>query len=85
LDEGSMAPALDESGQVDLQADLQAAMQCLTEDQQEVIALRFLLDRSIAETARLMNRSDDAVKQLQRRALAAMHDTLVGYPGTVSK
>jgi RNA polymerase sigma-70 factor (ECF subfamily) len=84
LVESSVAPVPDASPAVDLQADLRAAMRCLTEDQQEVIVLRFLLDRSVAETARLMGRSEDAVKQLQRRALAAMHHSLsdAGYEGT---
>ena len=51
-------------------------------DQKEVIELRFLLDCSVAETAVMMNRSEDAVKNLQRRALAAMQRALVGdaYP-----
>ena len=67
---------------VDLQHDLAIAMRSLTEDQQEVLSLRFLLDRSVEETARLMDRSEDAVKNLQRRALAAMQRALVGanYP-----
>jgi RNA polymerase sigma-70 factor (ECF subfamily) len=83
LDEASADPAPDRTEAVDLQHDLRAAMRCLTEDQQEVIALRFLLDRSVADTASLMNRSEDAVKQLQRRALAAMYHSLAqaGYPG----
>lgn len=69
----------------DLRHDLAVAMRSLTEDQQEVLSLRFLLDRSVEETARMMNRSEDAVKNLQRRALAAMHRALAeaNYPGTV--
>ena len=57
-------------------------MRHLTEDQQTVLALRFLLDKSVAETAAIMNRSEDAVKNLQRRALAAMGRALgdAGYP-----
>lgn len=68
----------DRADAVDLRRDLLAAMGALTEDQQEVIRLRFLLDRSVAETAVLMERSEDAVKNLQRRALAAMHRALTG-------
>ncbi len=68
----------DRADAVDLRRDLLAAMGALTEDQQEVIRLRFLLDRSVAETAVLMGRSEDAVKNLQRRALAAMHRALTG-------
>ena len=66
---------------VDLHHDLLAAMRHLTDDQQQVLYHRFLQDRPVAETAVLMNRSEDAVKNLQRRALAAMHQAMVasGY------
>jgi RNA polymerase sigma-70 factor (ECF subfamily) len=79
----TMGPvAGDEAPAVDLRHDLAAAMRSLTEDQQTVLSLRFLLDRSVAETAEAMHRSEDAVKNLQRRALAAMHRALEasGYP-----
>jgi RNA polymerase sigma-70 factor (ECF subfamily) len=62
----------------DLRHDLAQAMQHLTEDQQTVLSLRFLLDRSVEDTARLMDRSEEAVKTLQRRALAAMQRALAG-------
>lgn len=68
----------DAAAAVDLREDLRTAMQVLTEDQQTVLSLRFLLDKSVADTARLMERSEDAVKNLQRRALAAMQRALVG-------
>ena len=41
----------------------------LTEEQREVIVLRFLLGYSLAETAKVMNRKVNAVKALQHRAL----------------
>ncbi len=68
----------DTADAIGLRRDLLAAMQSLTDDQKEVINLRFLLDKSVAETATLMNRSEDAVKNLQRRALAAMQRALGG-------
>ena len=72
----------DQSDAVDLRRDLVLAMDDLTGDQQQVLQLRFLLDKSVADTAALMDRSEDAVKNLQRRALAAMQRALVGpgYP-----
>jgi RNA polymerase sigma-70 factor (ECF subfamily) len=72
----------DAAPDVDLHQDLVLAMDALTEDQQQVLQLRFLLDRSVADTAALMERSEDAVKNLQRRALAAMQRALAGpgYP-----
>lgn len=72
LMETSSPPEPDSAPLVDLRQDLARAMHQLTEDQQTVLSLRFLLDKSVAETAGLMNRSEDAVKTLQRRALAAM-------------
>jgi RNA polymerase sigma-70 factor (ECF subfamily) len=83
ITETMMPPELDRTDDVDMQHDLSAAMEGLTEDQQTVLSLRFLLDKSVAETAILMDRSEDAVKNLQRRALAAMHRALaeVGYEG----
>ena len=71
-------PSPDEAPRVDLNLDIAQAMKALTEDQQTVISLRFLLDRSVTETADLMARSEDAVKNLQRRALAALQRALAG-------
>ena len=71
----------DEADAIGLRHDLLLAMRELTGDR-EVLELRFLLDKSVAETAIVMNRSEDAVKNLQRRALAAMQRVLSGeaYP-----
>ena len=87
LDEADGPVVPDESEQVDLRHDLTTAMRELTGDQQEVITLRFLMDRSVTETAAIMDRSEDAVKNLQRRALAAMLRALraAEYPGTVGR
>lgn len=85
LEAADVAGALtddDPAPAIQLRSDLAGALRCLTEDQREVIRLRFLLDKSVAETAHLMDRSEDAVKNLQRRALAALHRALGGeaYP-----
>lgn len=72
INEHSAGADPDDLPTVELRHDLEAAMRHLTDDQQTVLALRFLLDKSVAETAAIMNRSEDAVKNLQRRALAAM-------------
>jgi len=66
----------DATSLVDLHQDIGVAMRQLTEDQQTVLSLRFLLDKSVTDTARLMDRSEAAVKNLQRRALAAMQRAL---------
>jgi len=49
----------------------------LTEAQREVIALRFVSDLSIAETAHVMRRSEGAVKALQHSALIALRRVMV--------
>lgn len=51
---------------------VRSAMRNLTPDQQQVLSLRFLLECSIEETARIMRKSQGAVKVLQFRALAAL-------------
>ena len=82
FDDAVELAAPDDSAAADLRRDLLSAMAALTVDQRQVLQLRFLMDRSVAETAAVMGRSEDAVKNLQRRALAAMQRTLleVGYP-----
>ncbi len=45
------------------------AMAALDDGQREVVVLRLLEDRSVAETALLMGRSEGAVKALQHRAV----------------
>jgi len=58
------------------QQQLSGAFDGLTEDQRQVIVYRFLQDRSIADTARLMRKNEDAIKQLQVRALRNMRKVL---------
>lgn len=51
---------------------VRAAISRLTEDQAQVIALRFLEEKSIAEVAHIIGKSEGAVKALQYRAVAAL-------------
>ncbi len=55
---------------------LYTAVNALPFDQREVIILRFVNNIPIAEAAQIMNRSDDAIKGLQRRALLALRQVL---------
>ena len=48
----------------------------LTQDQQEVLYLRFAGDLSVADTARALGRSEGAVKQLQHRAIERLRSVL---------
>jgi RNA polymerase sigma-70 factor (ECF subfamily) len=51
---------------------LQDALTHLTTEQQHVLVLRFSLEYSLEETAAVMKKKVNAVKQLQLRALAAL-------------
>ena len=51
---------------------LQAAMQQLTREQQEVITLKFIADYDTAQIAREMGKSEGAIRALQMRALQAL-------------
>jgi RNA polymerase sigma-70 factor (ECF subfamily) len=57
---------------------LQAALETLDPDHREVILLRKLEERSFAEIAARMNRSDDACRMLLVRAMAALTLRLQG-------
>lgn len=52
---------------------LKSAINTLTEEQQYVINLRFDLGYSLEETANLMKKNVNSVKQLQFRAIAALN------------
>ena len=53
-----------------------AALPNLTDEQQQVLSLRFIAGYSIAETAQTMDRSEGSVKALQHRGLAALRRLL---------
>ncbi len=55
-----------------MRADLREAIAGLTEDQQNVIALRYGQDMPIQEVARTLRKTEGAIKQLQARAIAAL-------------
>jgi RNA polymerase sigma-70 factor (ECF subfamily) len=63
-------------------ADLQSALQQLTDDQQTVILLRFDEGMTSAEIGRVLGKTETAVKALQRRALAALARYLSPLPPT---
>jgi RNA polymerase sigma-70 factor (ECF subfamily) len=57
---------------------LRAAIGQLTQDQQQVLALRFGEGLTAKETARILGKSTGAVEALQHRALAALRRILTG-------
>ena len=61
------------SEQRERQRRIQLAFSKLTPEQQDVITLRFEQELTLEETAAIMKKKVNAVKQLQLRALAAMN------------
>jgi RNA polymerase sigma-70 factor (ECF subfamily) len=62
------------------QAQLAAALTYLTEDQRQVILLKFVERRSNAEIAAVLGKNEGSVKSLQHRALAALRRLLEVEP-----
>ncbi len=60
--------------------ELMAALSQLTDEQREVILLRFIADMPVEEVARLTNRSSGAVRALQHRAIGQLARTLSNEP-----
>jgi RNA polymerase sigma-70 factor (ECF subfamily) len=58
---------------------LQKALDLLSGEQHDVIVLRFIAGMPIFEVAQALHKSEDAVKGLQRRALANLRDVLADW------
>src|SRR3989344_7831245 len=56
--------------------EIKFAMKNLTHDQQEVLSLKFMAELSHSEIAKMMGKSEEAVRQLQCRALKALRQHL---------
>jgi RNA polymerase sigma-70 factor, ECF subfamily len=52
--------------------ELRAALAELTEEQQQVVLLRFVAEQSPAEVAQALDKTENAVKQMQFRALRSL-------------
>lgn len=77
--DGSPGPALNYEYK-EREHHLKNALSTLTEEQQNVLALRFSQAHSLEETASLMRKNVNAIKQLQFRALAALNRALGEKP-----
>jgi len=66
----------DQAGIIVGQTDVFNAIRALTEDQQQVITLRFYVGMSTAELARVVGKQEGAVKALQSRALRSLRRLL---------
>ncbi|GAB3694026.1 sigma-70 family RNA polymerase sigma factor [Angustibacter aerolatus] len=79
LDGDERSPAPDDEVLARLRDErLLDAVRRLRPEQQECLSLRFLQGLSLAETAEVLGRSTGAVKQLQLRAVRALHRELGG-------
>lgn len=81
LDERLPGGAVDPEENVEMvlqNRQLQEAVTQLTEDQQQVLALRFGYEMPIKEVAELIDKSEGSVKMLQARAIAALARILSG-------
>ena len=65
----------------DRRMDIEAAIVRLTEDQRELVTLKFIQGLSNSEVAEITGRSPEAIRGLQFRALSAMRDLLQETPG----
>lgn len=61
--------------------ELRQAIRRLNSDQQQVILLRFVEELSHAEVARIVGKSEGAVRVIQHRALGVMSRFLAALPG----
>jgi RNA polymerase sigma-70 factor, ECF subfamily len=58
---------------------LKQALEALSGDQRDVIVLRFITGMPINQVAQTLNRSEDSVKALQRRALLSLRSVLTDW------
>jgi RNA polymerase sigma-70 factor, ECF subfamily len=73
-------PAENPQAQTELKVSIESLVKAtrqLTKAQQEVIALRFSSDLPVADVARLMGRSEGAIKALQHSAVLALRKIMV--------
>jgi RNA polymerase sigma-70 factor (ECF subfamily) len=70
------APEVDDA----IDPDLVRALRMLTDEQREVVVLRFVADLSLDDVAELTGRTPGAVKSMQHRALAQLARILADLP-----
>jgi RNA polymerase sigma-70 factor (ECF subfamily) len=70
---------VDRLAELDDRKDMLSAIQALTEDQQQVIILRFYHGMSNADVSKVMGKPEGAVKALQSRGLRSLRRVLDGH------
>ncbi|HEY4514610.1 MAG TPA: RNA polymerase sigma factor [Candidatus Paceibacterota bacterium] len=63
----------------DMREAVARALLVLTDEQREVVSLRFIEDRSYAEIATLLGKSEEALRALNHRAMKEMRKVLPSY------
>jgi RNA polymerase sigma-70 factor (ECF subfamily) len=76
LEDDSIAVSTEDHRKGFSEEEIKHMLEVLTDEQAEVISLRFLSGHSLEETAQIMNKSVGAVKLLQFRAVAGLKDHL---------
>jgi RNA polymerase sigma-70 factor, ECF subfamily len=79
LEEYTLTPVehIDQAVEKSLAAEtIYSVIEELPEDQRDVLIMRFILGLAIAEVAETLNKSQDAIKGLQRRGLLSMRNRL---------
>lgn len=79
LEESMASQAPDIDSTIDFRltsASLKHCLDRIEETQRDVLLLRFIDDLSIADTASILHKTEDSIKGLQRRALAALRNLL---------
>jgi RNA polymerase sigma-70 factor (ECF subfamily) len=61
--------------------ELARALAMLSDDQREVVVLRFVADLAVKDVARIVGKRQGAVKMLQARGLERLHELLHGEGG----
>lgn len=73
------ATVRDELDRVGEREQVEAMLNCLTDEQREVVLLRVVSGLSVEETAQAMGRRPGAVRSLQNRALERLRTNLAAY------
>jgi len=73
--EGGVNPAIIAEKSLEIRR-LKKAMEQLTHDQREVLGLRFFSGLSSRETSQVLNKSDGAVREMQRAAIEKLRNLL---------
>jgi RNA polymerase sigma-70 factor (ECF subfamily) len=61
--------------------ELTRALAMLSDDQREVVVLRFVADLAVKDVARIVGKRQGAVKMLQARGLERLHELLQAQDG----